>query len=219
MEKDNRVISDTRRFVLTGTTPLLAGQPGSEAVRTLYYALKRAKDGAAADTLDHDDEYLAEDEENNGETVFYRTKAGELCLMDYQVKGYIKDTLDMLKGVNGMKGAKRKADNYLFIYPRHIPITHDGATMTEEDSVLERPIRCTGPRGERVSLTASEQVDAPWQITVDIELVVNPMSKTSAALTWQSVYEALEYGKKKGIGQWRNGGFGRFTWEEVERDA
>ena len=30
------------------------------------------------------------------------------------------------------------------------------------------------------------------------------------------VKECLDYGQLRGMGEWRNAGWGRFTWEEVE---
>lgn len=35
------------------------------------------------------------------------------------------------------------------------------------------------------------------------------------AKSMQAVREALDYARLKGIGQWRNSGRGRATWEEV----
>jgi hypothetical protein len=30
------------------------------------------------------------------------------------------------------------------------------------------------------------------------------------------VRECLDYGTKRGLGQWRNSGKGRYTWEEIK---
>ena len=32
----------------------------------------------------------------------------------------------------------------------------------------------------------------------------------------EAVETALEYGRYCGLGQWRNGGYGRFTWKRIE---
>ena len=44
----------------------------------------------------------------------------------------------------------------------------------------------------------------------------SPASKSSSALTWENVEDALEYGQYQGLGQWRTGGNGTFTWERID---
>ena len=72
-------------------------------------------------------------------------------------------------------------------------------------------------RGPRVSLAASEMIDLPWSVEFVVTLLPNPVSKSSAQVTWDAIETALDYGQFQGLGQWRNGGYGRFTWERVDR--
>lgn len=63
-------------------------------------------------------------------------------------------------------------------------------------------------QGERVSLAISEQI--PAGATVEFSIVMLSDDHEEAVREW------LDYGRFSGIGQWRNSGKGRFTWEEVK---
>ena len=91
--------------------------------------------------------------------------------------------------------------------------------MLEEDEVLERPLRAMTMKGERVTLAGSEEIYDPWTIRIELTLIPNEGSKTSRALTWQDVEDALDFGEYMGLGQFYNGGYGRFTWKRVEGEA
>jgi hypothetical protein len=69
----------------------------------------------------------------------------------------------------------------------------------------QRPLRASGPQGERVALAHSETV--PPGSSIDFEIELLDESK------WPVVKEWLDYGKLRGIGQWRNSGKGRFTYK------
>ena len=75
------------------------------------------------------------------------------------------------------------------------------------------PLRAQTMQGPRVTLAASEQIDDPWTIEFTVKLIGNPGTRTSAPITWEAIETALDYGSICGaLGQWRNGGYGRFTW-------
>lgn len=59
-------------------------------------------------------------------------------------------------------------------------------------------------QGERVALAMSEQIPAGATAEFDIEVMND--EHLPAVLEW------LDYGSKRGIGQWRNSGKGRFTY-------
>lgn len=71
----------------------------------------------------------------------------------------------------------------------------------------ERPLRASSASGERVALAASETVPAGTVLEFSI-LVMNPKDA-------ETVREWLDYGRLRGLFQWRNSGKGRFEWEEV----
>lgn len=71
-------------------------------------------------------------------------------------------------------------------------------------------------QGPRVSVSASEIIRPGWEIEFTLALIANEKTAKSVALTWNVIEEALNYGSFKGLGQWRNGQNGRFTWEQVK---
>ena len=71
-------------------------------------------------------------------------------------------------------------------------------------------------QGPRVSVSASEIIRPGWEIEFTLTLIANEKTAKSVALAWNVVEEALNYGAYKGLGQWRNGQNGRFTWEQVK---
>lgn len=140
-----------------------------------------------------------------GKTIFPRYE-GKPCLYDYQIKGFFKDACSTLSRVKTTESAKMKAykkiiDGLIFVFPRYIPIECD--VIGE----CQRPLRAKTPQGERVSLAISEEI--PAGATVEFEIMCLDPSLEDV------VYEWLDYGRLRGLGQWRNSGKGRFTYEVI----
>lgn len=140
-------------------------------------------------------------------TVFPRGKHGDPFLWDYQVKGFFKDACGFLRRVPGTEASKLKAykkilDGLLFVGPRKIPLQLSGPL-----GVCQRPLRAQTMQGERVALATSETAPAGTWILVELTMLDDGLEKF--------VMEALDYGALLGIGQWRNSGKGRFTWEKA----
>ena len=74
-----------------------------------------------------------------------------------------------------------------------------------EIELLQRPLRGQTAQGERIALATSETVPAGSEVEFTIRCLSDSHEK--------AVMEWLEYGKFKGLGQWRNAGFGRFEYE------
>lgn len=154
----------------------------------------------------------AEDLEKKAVTVFPREN-GSPILYDYQVKGFLKNTIGLLieladKEIKVGKSkltkftCKRIVDNYVFVYPRKIVMSNNVS------GICTRPLRAETMQGERVSLASSETVPAGTTFQCEIETLHPALDEL--------VIASLNYGEKKGIGQWRNSGKGRFTYEEVK---
>mgnify|MGYP001070201268 CR=1 FL=1 len=101
-------------------------------------------------------------------------------------------------------GIELKAiDGLIFVYPREIPYDLHGLKM----GYCERPLRASTPQGERVSIAKSESVPAGSTAEFEIECLDPGLEAM--------VRECLNYGTKRGLGQWRNSGKGRYEWEEL----
>lgn len=146
-------------------------------------------------------------------TVFPRGDDGLPMLWDYQVKGFIKEAMGILIELDDKEikvgktklskwTFKRIVDNFIFVTPRKIGLG------VEVGELCTRPLRADTMKGERVSLASSETVPAGTSFVCEI--------KTLSPALDDLVKRCLDYGANKGLGQWRNSGKGRFTWEVVE---
>ena len=71
----------------------------------------------------------------------------------------------------------------------------------------QRPLRASTAQGERIALAHSEAV--PVGSFIEFEITLLDEAHEKAVVEW------LDYGRLRGLGQWRNSGKGRFKWEEV----
>lgn len=206
---------ETRRYRLTGISPILGTKPANENIRTAFVTEKAPTPDAKKEELDL---YELDSEQDKGLTVFARDPDNGDCLilLDYMVRGFFKAAFAALSSQLNIKAHKSKVDKYLFVAPRRIPLLRDGEPIYDEDDEFERPLRCETMKGPRVALQGSEQIYDPWQIEFELRLVPNSKSASSAAVTWEAVENALEYGQLCGLGQFRNGSYGKFTWERID---
>lgn len=140
-----------------------------------------------------------------GKTVFPKDADGTPIMWDYQLKGFFKDACGVLKKVEKSESSKIKAykkeiDGLIFPTPRKIRIEFEG-----EMGSCQRPLRAQTMQGERVALANSESIPAGATMEFSVTLLKDDMEK--------AVIEWLDYGKLRGLGQWRNSGKGRFTYE------
>ena len=195
----------TLKVKLTFVEPILGTSPANEDIYREFIASK-AEDAA---TIEDEVAALgAEAVAEKGMTVFPRMEDGAPFLYDYQIKGFFKDTCGGLRKVKGsvsagIKAYKKEIDKLIFPEPRCIPFDSYG-----EIGVCQRPLRAQTAQGERVSLAMSEEIPAGASVTFDIVCLTDDHMN--------AVREWLDYGRFSGIGQWRNSGKGRFTWEEVQ---
>lgn len=209
----------TRKYRIIGIEPILGSQPANPDVRTAYIA-SLAPESRLEEELELTEEQkqlrAAEEADERMLTVFLRNpKTGALTLYDYTFRGFFKSALDSLKSENGILQSKSKVDKYLFVSPRMVDLTWGGKPITDYDSILERSLRAMTMQGPRNSLAASECVNH-WECEIEVTLIPNDGTAKSKPLTWDAVETALDYGRFCGQGQFRNGSYGRFTWERVE---
>lgn len=212
---------ETRTYKLTGRTPLLGSRPANPEIHSRFVAAKAAslqKEAEEEAMLPGTPELeqALQDAKESGLTVFLRGSRGEIVVPSYVVKGFMKSAFSTLKDQFGISGAKGKVDNLIFVEPEYIQILDGhGEAQTEPDGVCERPLRAETMKGPRVALQSSEQVIPPWSMTFSLTLVENSGTGRSKPVTFDEIEEALNYGRLKGIGQWRNAGYGSFDWERV----
>ena len=205
---------NTLKFRINFIEGLLGTAPNDEDVYKNFIASK------APDAKPIEDEIAAvgvDEVAERGMTVFPRDPDGNPILFDYQIKGFFKDACGMLsrlteKDENGKKKAKNESgkitaykkviDGLIFVEPRMIPIQING-----ELGICQRPLRASTAQGDRVALAMSEEIPAGSSV----EFTVRCLDDNNA----KAVREWMESGVLRGIGQWRNSGKGRFTFEEI----
>ena len=197
---------------LTFVEPVLGTWPRNPNIAREFIASK----GPDAATIEDEVAALGADEAaDKAMTVFPRDRDDRPVLYDYQIKGFFKDACSMLSRIGGktetgkkravnesgkLTAYKKIIDGLIFVQPRMIPINING-----EIGECQRPLRAQTAQGERVSLANSEEI--PAGSTCEFEILCMDDAHEKA------VYEWLDYGELRGIGQWRNSGKGRFVYE------
>lgn len=199
----------TLKIKVTFTEEVLGTASANKDIHAEYIASK-APD--AASIKEEVEAVGAEEVFEKSMTVFPRGKDGGPIAWDYQWKGFLKDAFKSLKKIPGsecgkIKAYKQEIDGLIFVNPRQIPIVlPEGG----EIGICQRPLRASTAQGERIALASSETVPVGSTMTFDIQLLLDSHEK--------AVIEALDYGKLRGFGQWRNSGAGRFTYEIIGRE-
>lgn len=185
--------------------PILGSLPADEEIYTRYVLSKAPSDWSGAEEAE---EFTPRDYDK-GVTVFPCDDKG-VYLWNYHIKGFIKNAGNVLKDQLKIKNLRNKLDDYLFIKERKIYLYRNGRIIPENDGVLERPLRGMTMQGPRVSLASSEMIEPPAEATFTIQLIEHK------EITMDTIRTLLDYGRFLGIGQWRNGGFGQFEWQEIK---
>lgn len=205
-----------RGYRLTLTEPILGSSPKNKDVYRSFIAAKAAEAAvtmAPALVVETEVESVQEVEER-GWTGFLEDADG-IYLLDYVIRGYLKSAARVLSlKISG----KRKGevalgasviDNFVFVWPRKIRLVRDGAPIRGPEDVLERPLRAMTAQGPRVTVMRSDLVREDATIDVTIGTL-------NGRVPADLIEQLLDYGQLQGLGQWRNGSYGRFTWERIE---
>lgn len=203
---------------VTFIEPILATNSGNAAVQEEFIAMK-APD--AEKTKEELEALPKEEQIEKASTVFVKDDKG-LFLWDYQWRGYLKENIGALIELGEVTGLskwtyKRAVDQCIFVIPRRIHFMREGKHIMKPDGSLQRPLRATTMQGDRVALARSEQINAG----ATMELMIRVFESSNAKSNWKNVNQelvimALQRGEMCGHGQWRSGGFGRFTFDQVK---
>lgn len=184
---------DTKEYKIELTTEMLGTVTKDPEVYKTYIESKKPE------TLNGEDEYLTVEKiEEKGWTGFHRDEQG-LFIYEYMIKGFLKHAGNTLKDSLKIKALRSKLDDFCFITPRRIPLG-----QAEPDGVIERPLRAMTAQGPRVTLARSDFIKPGKVISFQITLLPHKEIK------WETINTLLEYGQLSGLGQFRNGGYGRF---------
>lgn len=168
-----------------------------------------------------------ESEPDLSPTVFHRTLGENQrpIVYSYVLRGFMKDTCGALGRVpgtlsSGLKAYKKVIDGLVFADPDEL--VFDLTEVDEKSKEYERfnlrtiavtghtlryftrPLRTMTMQGERVALACSETI--PPGAVLRTNIILPNKSYLPLLREW------LDRGELRGLGQWRNGGFGKFTY-------
>ena len=192
------------KIKITFTEEVLGTSSSNPDIHREFIASK-APDAA---TIEQEVEAIGVDASIEKSTTIFPKRDGKPFFWDYQIKGFFKDACASLARVPGTKSNAQKAyrkviDGTIFVFPREIPVTLAGSV-----GHCQRPLRAETAQGPRVALANSETLPAGSSMDIEIRLLDERNEKMVA--------EWLDYGALRGLGQWRNSGKGRFSWEEIK---
>lgn len=196
---------DVYEVTITLTEPILGTVPKNPKTYANYLAIK-APDPKLGEkevkTVPEVDKI-----EKPGWTGFHHDESGYF-IYDYMVLGFLKEAGNVLKEQLMISNLRSKIDQYVFIEPRRIYLAK------EIDDVLERPLRVMTMQGPRVMVVRSDMIKAGTSFIVSIRILENKANfKSKHPINGEIIRELLGYGKLKGLGQFRNGSYGRFVFE------
>ena len=188
----------TYSLKITFTTSVLGTQPNKD-IATEYITSKAVDEHG---NLPEDELLTLPEAMQKGTTGFHRLD-GKPIYYDYMVKGFLKEAGLTFNGLRNVKNLRSKVENFVFVEPRQIALlVPEGQAMT----YCERPLRAMTAQGPRTSVARSEELPAGTRLECKLKVYDGPIS-------FELLQDLLSYGADKGLGQWRNGGHGRFTFE------
>ena len=197
---------------LTLTEPQLGTIPKNREIFATHVATKSLELAGKTRneiqrTVAEESETIQEAVEEKGWTGFHQDEKG-IFIYDYMIRGFLKTAATALKDQFGLKNVKSKIDTFVFVFPRRIYFQKEGAPVKSVDGVVERPLRAQTMQGPRVTLARSDYMNAGTKLTFEIKVV-----ESAKEFTVEVVKSLFEYGELQGLGQFRNGSYGRFTVE------
>lgn len=181
-------------------TPMLGTVTKDPTVYKTYIESK--KPTALAD--EDESSTVPADIEARGWTGFHADEKG-LFVYDYLIKGFLKHAGNVLKDQLKTKALRSKLDDQLFILPRRVYLG-----KMAPNGVLERPLRAMTMQGPRVTLARSDYVADGVEISFEVRWI------EGGVVNEKLIRSLLAYGEMMGLGQFRNGGYGRFEVVSVE---
>lgn len=166
--------------------------------------------------LPEDEEALLPEKLERASTVFHRQNESPV-LLNYQLGGFLKEAARVRNGYIVPKGGRaplknlqNKVTKTVFVFPRYLPLVMpEGVNFAELEKTdgfwNERPLRAETMQGPRVALARSEQLPAGTWFDAEINLLQGEIDEVV-------LRDLLRYGRFKGIGQWRNAGWGAFDF-------
>jgi hypothetical protein len=193
---------------LTFISPILGSAPSNKEVYQNYVASQMPE---PTPELVATEVAQIPDLPKTGKTIFrVDPDTQHLIYLPHQIRGFLKAAASAITGKE-LSAFKSKIDKFVFVAPDVIELKLDGQPIKADPAMdtEERPLQAMTAQGPRVSLLSSEKLKKG--VKIDFQLIVLPLGQRE--ITEELLRSWFEYGEFQGISQWRNGGYGRFTFE------
>lgn len=153
-----------------------------------------------------------------GSTIFmWDKKTNKPCIGDHMIYGFLKAAAEAIgRTMPKSKGEALGSVSYTqSLINQHIRceeqfIAFDRDIKREADGspwYLQRSLRAKTAQGPRITIAKSEVVEAGAKLKFRLKVMKN------SALTKDVLTKLFSYGEMVGLGQWRNSGWGVFSYE------
>lgn len=185
---------------------------------TGYKLTSEEREQAMAGKLDSLKETF-EELDTKGTTVFFWNKEKNLpCIGDHMIYGFLKAATDAIgRTLPTKKGTVLHSASYTqSIINMHVRCAERFITSNRdikrdakgEPQYLQRSLRVMTAQGPRVTLAKSEVLEAGASFEFTLRVLKNSPMKE------EHLQQLFQYGEFfAGLGQWRNAGFGQFSYE------
>lgn len=186
-------------------SPVLGTSPMNKALYATFVGKNCPDKATLADEIEH---LGAEQAFENALTGFLRLPDGTPCAKCHTWGGFFKESATQeRRGENSIckdwTSHKSVINGSIFIRPVYIPFKNINSNMT----IFQRPLKAETAQGPRICLAASEMI--PAGCTQEFVIAFENSQ-------WKPYLEkCLNRGKNHGTYQYRNGGYGRFLWQEI----
>ena len=209
---------------ITFIEPIYGSLPGDKEIYEKFIASKAPDASTRSERLKEEIDSIGLNEAlEKGMTGFARNRDGDPILQSYVIKGFLKAAANATNLCVAktdkmyLTQYKAKIDKLIHVTPTGELEKKDTGLILEvpedkENEALEiaqRPLRAETAQGPRTALASSETLPEGTRLTCVITCLGDALVPYIA--NW------LNYGKYNGLGQWRNSGKGRFTWELIEQ--
>lgn len=204
------IISHEIRVRLTTIEEMLGTASANPEIHEEFIASKAPKAELTEQEVAAIEKAVDPEQEFEKAKTIFPMRDGKPFMYDYQFKGFCKDTCAALRKVKGSLSSKITAykkdiDGLIFPMQREIPIQFNG-----EIGTCQRPLRAQTAQGERIALASSDSI--PAGAVLEFSIMYFETAKVDLGAV---IREWLNYGRLRGLGQWRNSGKGRFVWDEL----
>jgi len=213
--------SSRKKYRITLVTDMLGTIPKDKETYNTYIAEHARQTGKVSEEIlagEIADVPEPTEGRKGGETGF-KEDADGIYIQSYQFNGFIRNAANVLKDPSqiGVKNLRSKVREFVFVDPFKIRLFRKDdngkiVQVTKNEGKESRSLRAETMQGPRVTIMSSDALLEGCFFDVEIEILDNKEN-----IDFKMLEVMFDYGSRQGLLQWRNAGYGRFTWEPLSK--